>query len=209
MSGKTSLSLAISFGCYGRVAPRCGLALKKFIDVGAGVIDSDYRGKVGVILFNFGSEDLVVNMGDKIARLIFEKIKTPVIKEVDSLEGTSRGDKGFGTTGIQTINDQRTTQQEMNQSVAESVQLVSKSSAIQADQDPSKYSKMLMNEPSQHVRVPSRTAETLQIMSARQMQKLIKNDESVFLAGVRASNDFVPRGKKKKGGNNDLLAMRG
>ena len=68
-------------------------------------------------------------------------------------------------------------------------------------QDPSKYSKMLMNEPYQHVKVQSRTAKTRQIMSARQMQKLIKNDEPVFLVVVRTSNDFVPRGKKNKGGN--------
>ena len=45
-------------------------------------------------------------------------------------------------------------------------------------------------------------------MSARQMQKLIKNDEQVFLAVIRTSNDFVPRGRKKKEEINDLLAMR-
>ena len=51
---KTGLVMALPHGCYGRIAPRSGLALKKFIDVGAGVIDADYRGEVGVILFNFG-----------------------------------------------------------------------------------------------------------------------------------------------------------
>ena len=71
-------------GCYGRIAPRSGLALKKFIDIGAGVIDSDYRGEFSVVLFNSGSEDFTVNLGDKITQLIFEKIDTPVIKEVDS-----------------------------------------------------------------------------------------------------------------------------
>ena len=96
---KTSLAMALPLGCYGRVAPRSGLALKKFIDVGAGVIDADYRGEVGVVLFNFGEEDFVVNMGDRIAQLIFEKIKTPVIKESDNLEGTDRGTKGYGSTG--------------------------------------------------------------------------------------------------------------
>ena len=60
-------------GCYGRVAPRSGLAIKKFIDVGAGVIDSDYRGELGVVLFNFSSEDFCINMGDRIAQLVFEK----------------------------------------------------------------------------------------------------------------------------------------
>ena len=87
-------------GCYGRIAPRSGLALKKFIDVGAGVIDADYRAEVGAILFNFGNEDFVVNMGDRITQLIFEKIKTPTIKETDDLAGTDRGAKGYGSTGV-------------------------------------------------------------------------------------------------------------
>lgn len=49
----TDISIAVPQGCYGRVAPRSGLAVKNFIDVGAGVIDADYRGPVGVVLFNF------------------------------------------------------------------------------------------------------------------------------------------------------------
>ena len=59
--------MALAHGCYGIVAPRSSLALNKFIDVGAGVIDSDYRGELGVILFNFDNEDFVVNQGDKVA----------------------------------------------------------------------------------------------------------------------------------------------
>ena len=70
---KTGLSMAIPPGCYGRVTPRSGLALKIFIDVGAEVIDSYYRGELRIILFNFGDEDFVINMGDEIAQLIFEK----------------------------------------------------------------------------------------------------------------------------------------
>ena len=96
---KTGLAMVLPPGCYRRVAPWSGLALKKFIDVGAGVIDADYRGEVGVVLFNFGEEDFVVNMGDRIAQLIFEKIKTPVIKGLDVLEGTDRGVKVYGSTG--------------------------------------------------------------------------------------------------------------
>ena len=46
------------------------------------MVDSDYRGELGVILFNFNKENFVVNMGDKIAQLIFEKIKTPAIKKL-------------------------------------------------------------------------------------------------------------------------------
>ena len=72
---KTGLSLAMPSGCYGRIAPRSGLALKKFIDVGAGVVDADYRGELGIVLFNFSDTDFQINMGDKIAQLIFEKSK--------------------------------------------------------------------------------------------------------------------------------------
>ena len=60
-SVKISLKMALPTGCYGRIAPRSGLAIKKFIDIGAGVIDADYRGEVGAILFNFSDEDFVVN----------------------------------------------------------------------------------------------------------------------------------------------------
>ena len=95
---KIGLSLAMPSGCYGRIAPLSGLALKKFIDVGAGVVDADYRGELGIVLFNFSDTDFQINMGDKVAQLIFEKIKTPVLKEVDSLEDTDRGNKGFGST---------------------------------------------------------------------------------------------------------------
>ena len=77
---KTGLSMALPPGCYGRIAPRSGSALKKFIDVGAGIIDADYCGEVGMILFNFGKEDFVVHMGDKIAQLIFRKNKDPYSK---------------------------------------------------------------------------------------------------------------------------------
>ena len=97
---KIGLAMALPPGSYGRVAPRSGLALKHFMDVGAGVIDSDYRGELGVILFNFSDYDFVVNMGDRIAQLIVEKIKTPKIKEIDSLEGTDRGAKGYGSTSM-------------------------------------------------------------------------------------------------------------
>ena len=55
-------------------APRSGLALKHGIDVGAGVVDYDYRGNVGVILFNFSDTDFEVKRGDRIAQLIIEKI---------------------------------------------------------------------------------------------------------------------------------------
>ena len=70
---KTGLALALPLDCYGRIARRFGLALKKFIYVEARLIDSDYGGEIGVILFNFDKEDFIINMGDRIAQLIFEK----------------------------------------------------------------------------------------------------------------------------------------
>ncbi len=78
----TGLSMAIPIGNYGRIAPRSGLAAKNFIDVGAGVIDADYRGEVKVLLFNFGETDFKIKQGDRIAQLIIEKYTRTEIEEV-------------------------------------------------------------------------------------------------------------------------------
>ncbi|XP_068653768.1 deoxyuridine 5'-triphosphate nucleotidohydrolase-like isoform X2 [Aristolochia californica] len=96
----TDLSIAIPEGTYARIAPRSGLAWKHSIDVGAGVIDADYRGPVGVILFNHSDTDFEVKPGDRIAQLIVEKIMTPEISEVQDLDSTVRGTGGFGSTGV-------------------------------------------------------------------------------------------------------------
>ncbi|XP_062061843.1 deoxyuridine 5'-triphosphate nucleotidohydrolase, mitochondrial isoform X2 [Lepus europaeus] len=96
---KTDIQIALPSGCYGRIAPRSGLAAKYFIDVGAGVIDEDYRGNVGVVLFNFGKEKFEVKKGDRIAQLICERIFYPEIEEVQVLDDTERGSGGFGSTG--------------------------------------------------------------------------------------------------------------
>ncbi|CAI5717333.1 unnamed protein product [Peronospora destructor] len=97
---KTDLIIAVPDGCYARVAPRSGLALRKSIDIGAGVIDADYRGNVGVILFNHSNNDFSVKCGDRVAQLILEKIEYPEILEVDEIEETVRGAGGFGSTGV-------------------------------------------------------------------------------------------------------------
>lgn len=97
---KTGLSIAVPKGTYARLAPRSGLAAKRMIDVGAGVVDSDYRGEVGVVLFNHGEEDFAVELGDRIAQLVVEKIKMSDCEEVDSLDETTRGAGGFGSTGL-------------------------------------------------------------------------------------------------------------
>ncbi|OXA56359.1 Deoxyuridine 5'-triphosphate nucleotidohydrolase, mitochondrial [Folsomia candida] len=97
---KTDIQIKLPSGYYGRVAPRSGLALKNKLDVGAGVIDEDYRGNVGVILFNFGDADFEINEGDRVAQLICEKICYPEIVELESLDETERGEGGFGSTGV-------------------------------------------------------------------------------------------------------------
>lgn len=96
---RTGIAIAVPQGYYGRVAPRSGLAVNFGLDVGAGVIDSDYRGEVGVVLFNFGDQEYTVNPGMRIAQLIIEKIEVPDVYEVDDLDATIRGSGGFGSTG--------------------------------------------------------------------------------------------------------------
>ncbi|XP_023672961.1 deoxyuridine 5'-triphosphate nucleotidohydrolase isoform X1 [Paramormyrops kingsleyae] len=96
---KTDIQIAVPPGCYGRVAPRSGLAAKNFIDVGAGVVDEDYRGNVGIVLFNFGKEAFQVKKGDRVAQLICERICYPELEEHESLDETARGAGGFGSTG--------------------------------------------------------------------------------------------------------------
>ncbi len=96
---KTDIKIAIPVGHYGRIAPRSGLAVKKGIDISAGVIDADYRGQVGVVLVNNSTEEFEVKQGDRIAQLILEKISTPDVIEVVSLDDTVRGSGGFGSTG--------------------------------------------------------------------------------------------------------------
>jgi len=94
----TGISIEIPPGMYGRIAPRSGWAVKFGVDVGAGVIDPDYRGTIKVLLFNLGKDMFVVQKGDRIAQLIFEKADTPVFAECSSLDGTERGEGGFGST---------------------------------------------------------------------------------------------------------------
>ena len=98
---KTDLQMAIPETCYGRIAPRSGLAWKNFIDTGAGVIDADYRGEVKVMLFNHDDKDFEVKQGDRVAQLILERIATPEVVAVDDLDATERAAGGFGSTGVQ------------------------------------------------------------------------------------------------------------
>jgi dUTP pyrophosphatase len=103
----TGWAMACPPGTYGRIAPRSGLALKHGIDVGAGVIDADYRGPVGVLLFNLSDQEFSIKVGDRIAQLILEQIVMAYVEECEDLDETVRGSGGFGSTGVeqQTIDE--------------------------------------------------------------------------------------------------------
>jgi dUTP pyrophosphatase len=95
---KIGFSIAIPIGMYGRIAPRSGLAFKHGIDVLAGVIDADYRGEIGVILINFGTQEKQIKVGDAIAQMIFESYNTVIFHVVTTLDSTERGEGGYGST---------------------------------------------------------------------------------------------------------------
>jgi len=99
---RTGLSLSLPDGCYARIAPRSGLAIKFGIQVGAGVVDPDYTGEVKVVLFNHDRRKYVIKPGYRIAQLVLEQCLTPDVIEVDSIASTARGDGGFGSTGMTT-----------------------------------------------------------------------------------------------------------
>jgi len=97
---KTNISMEITPGYYGRIAPRSGLAYKNGIDVLAGVIDSDYRGDIGVILYNTDKNiEFNVKKGDRIAQIIFEACYSASFQEVNELDSSVRQSGGFGSTG--------------------------------------------------------------------------------------------------------------
>lgn len=95
---KTDIQLKVPVGTYGRIASRSSVAFENHIDISAGVIDEDYRGNVGIVMFNHANTEFNINTGDRIAQLICEKISYPNIKELITLDETKRGEKGFGST---------------------------------------------------------------------------------------------------------------
>jgi dUTP pyrophosphatase len=97
----TGLSLAIPEGYFGNICPRSGLALNHGICVGGGIIDSDYRGQIKVLLINSDRQrDFLVEPGTKIAQLIFIKHGIFNFVRAQTLPLTDRGCKGFGSSGM-------------------------------------------------------------------------------------------------------------
>lgn len=85
---------------YLRIAPRSGLSVKQSIDIGAGVVDYDYRGELFVCFINNNNKEYQIKKGDRIAQMILTKInKFDIIEEVTEHSETKRGENGFGSTG--------------------------------------------------------------------------------------------------------------
>src|SRR5437588_4947076 len=99
MAIRTGIAIAAPPGTYARIAPRSSLAVKHSIDIGAGVIDQDYRGEIKVILINHSKYPYQVRPGDRIAQLILEKILLATPRKTEVLDETTRGNKDFGSTG--------------------------------------------------------------------------------------------------------------
>lgn len=97
----TGLCFAVPYGYEAQVRPRSGLAAKAGVTClnTPGTIDSDYRGEVKVILINLGAKDFVIRRGERIAQLVIAPVAAASWDEVDTLEDTSRGGGGFGSTG--------------------------------------------------------------------------------------------------------------
>ncbi|MEN3929694.1 dUTP diphosphatase [Microvirga sp. W0021] len=98
----TGLVMEIPPGFEGQVRPRSGLAFKHGITVAnaPGTIDADYRGEVKVLLINLGEEDFVVTRGMRVAQLLIAPVSFVSLVPVETVETTSRGAGGFGSTGL-------------------------------------------------------------------------------------------------------------
>ena len=97
---KTGIRMAIPAGNVGLIWDRSGLAAKNSIHTLAGVVDSGYRGEIGIVLINLGKEDFKVEKGMRIAQMLIQPVVNANVVEEDGLDGTKRGDGGFGSTGV-------------------------------------------------------------------------------------------------------------
>lgn len=99
---KTGLFIELPVGYEAQVRPRSGLAAKKGITVlnAPGTVDADYRGEIGVILVNLSNEDFTIENGERVAQLVIARHERAEWIEVKELSETSRGEGGFGSTGV-------------------------------------------------------------------------------------------------------------
>ncbi|MCF6139797.1 dUTP diphosphatase [Flavobacterium sp. K77] len=99
---KTGLFIELPIGYEAQVRPRSGLAAKNGVTVlnAPGTVDADYRGEIGVILVNLSNEDFTIQNGERIAQLVIAKHERAEWTLVQELTETSRGEGGFGSTGV-------------------------------------------------------------------------------------------------------------
>ncbi|WP_074405835.1 MULTISPECIES: dUTP diphosphatase [Aquimarina] len=99
---KTGLFIELPVGYEAQVRPRSGLAAKKGVTVlnAPGTIDADYRGEIGVILVNLSNEDFTIQNGERVAQMVIAKHERAEWIEVTELSETTRGEGGFGSTGV-------------------------------------------------------------------------------------------------------------
>ena len=99
-SVRTGVKMELPEGFVGLVWDKSGLALKNGIKTMAGVIDSGYRGEIGIVLINLGQSDFKIEKGQKIAQMLVQKVERMEIKETKELSETKRGEGCFGSTGL-------------------------------------------------------------------------------------------------------------
>jgi dUTP pyrophosphatase len=95
----TDLKIELPPNCYGRLTARSSLAKNFHITLGCGTIDNDYRGELGIVLFNHRNRNSYIHKGDRIAQLICEPYISPLLQQVTKLSETVRGAGGFGSSG--------------------------------------------------------------------------------------------------------------
>ena len=101
---ETGLAVSLPQGTYAQIAPRSGLAIQNFINIGTGVVDSDYQGKIKVVLlFNHSIKDFAIQASDRIPQLILESIDTPQVKKVAALDDTDHRVGVFGSIGTKPL----------------------------------------------------------------------------------------------------------
>ena len=96
----TGIAMAIPKGYAGLIWDRSGLAAKNKLKTMGGVIDSNYRGEIKIIVYNLSTEDFNIEAGMRIAQMLIQKVEQPITLEVEELEETNRGNQGFGSTGL-------------------------------------------------------------------------------------------------------------
>lgn len=94
----TGIAIQLPENTYGQIAPRSGLSVKG-IDVGAGIIDEDYRGEIKVLLRNQSDEDILLQKQERIAQLLVLPVIYPIVVTTNELDDSVRGETGFGASG--------------------------------------------------------------------------------------------------------------